>query len=410
MENVESNWNDIDFNEPVDKPDTGDDTGDDLNAQVNPPTTDVNGNPIIPAQGLESSLPGDDDDDDDEPPVPGDGDGDGDDTNKGANANDDPPDPGTEGDPPEGDPGTEDQSGIELYLAQFDIEGGMINFEDGTSKHFDEIDAAKQAEVLQQLHGNQATSVEEKYGLAGEEIGLINYLRENKLSVQDMVENMAKERVETLMALQQSETTNYSKMSDDAVYTKFLKETSPEDTPEEIETKLEDAKKIASYGNLTGALRTQYEGKQSKEVSDAKSAKDAEVAQTLETQRKSVVEAVVNIKDVAGVELNDNIKNSVLDRVLEVDDSGDSLFMSEVFGNPEKLFKAAFWYYYGDNVSKQRDDYWKKEKSAAYKRGKSDALGYSKPGQSFVSNKNKRTQDPIRHKEQTTVNDWEFEE
>lgn len=404
MENVESNWNDLDFKEPVNTPEGDDDADDDLGNQTNPPTTDVNGNPIIPDQGLQQNLP-DDDDDEGEPVKPvKEGDDEFDDDPEGESSK-----KGDNDDTDDDESDTADQSGIELYLAQFDIEGGMINFEDGTSKHFDEVEPAKQAEILQQLHGNQSSSVEEKYGLVDDEIGLINYLRENKLSVQDMVESMAQERVTTLLALQQSETTNFDEMTDEAVYTRFLKESNPEDSAEDIETKLDQAKKLSSFANLSTALRTQYKGAQTQKLSEANTLQTQEREAALDAQRTEVVEAVVTMKDVAGIALNDNIKNSVLDRVLEVNESGDSVFMDEVFGDPKKLFTAAFWYYYGDNISKQRDDYWKKEKSAAYKRGKSDALGTSKPGISF-NGQNKRTKTSTVTTKEKQDGDFYFED
>jgi hypothetical protein len=188
--------------------------------------------------------------------------------------------------------GTDNMTGIELYLSQFNIEGGMIQFEDGSSKHFDELDSAKQSEILQQLHSSQAASVEDKYGLSDDEVGLINYARTNKKTVQEVIEELATERVQTILATREATSTDFDKMSDDAIYTKFLKEDNPEITDEDIETKLEEAKRLS---------------------------------------------------------------------------------------DPEKLFKAAFMYYYGDSVIGQRDEYWKKEKSSAYKRGRSDALGKS-PG------------------------------
>lgn len=376
MTNEEIGWDDLDKDTPPTTP-TDDLSGD---PDIEIATIDENGDPIIPDAGLTNTLPDDDDDVDPDkalvtPPGPPD------------------PDPDPDADPKKTDDpaktDTADQSGIEQYLSQFDIEGGMISFEDGTSKHFDELEAAKQAEVLQQLHGNQTTSVEDRYGLVEDEIGLLNYLRENKLSVQEMVETMATERVQTLMAVQQSNNTDYDTMSDEAVYSKFLQEANSEDTPEQIETKLQEAKGLSTFSNVTAALRNQYKTVQTTTAKAATDASIKENADVLESQRKTVVEAVRSINDIAGVELNDNIKNSVLDRVLEVDSKGESLFMGEVFADPTKLFKAAFWYYYGDGVSKQRDEYWKKEKSAAYKRGKSDALGTSQPGISFTSGKNK---------------------
>jgi hypothetical protein len=275
--------------------------------------------------------------------------------------------------------GTDNMTGIELYLSQFNIEGGMIQFEDGSSKHFDELDSAKQSEILQQLHSSQAASVEDKYGLSDDEVGLINYARTNKKTVQEVIEELATERVQTILATREATSTDFDKMSDDAIYTKFLKEDNPEITDEDIETKLEEAKRLSNYQSIVKTLKSKFSSAQEEQrKAENKKIEEAKVKE-LEDQRKAVVQKVASMNDIVGVELTDNIKNSILDKVLEVDEDGDSLFMNEVFSDPEKLFKAAFMYYYGDSVIGQRDEYWKKEKSSAYKRGRSDALGKS-PG------------------------------
>ena len=268
-----------------------------------------------------------------------------------------------------------EQTGIEQYLAQFDIEAGMIQFEDGTAKHFSEIEPAKQAEILSQLHSTQASTVEDKFGLDEDEIGLLNYMRTNNLTVEQMVENMVQEKVSAMMTLQELATEDYGKMEPDALYTKFLKETSPEATPEQLVADLAKAKELSNYAKLTENLKSQFLARQASEITTKEQEATAEHATLVETQRQEIVNAVIPMTEIAGIALDSNIKNTVLDHILQTNDEGDSAFMDEVFSEPQSLFKAAFWYVYGEALVSQRDEYWKKEKSAAYKRGKEDALG-----------------------------------
>jgi len=268
-----------------------------------------------------------------------------------------------------------DMSGIELYLSQFDIEGGMIDFEDGTSTHFNELEPARQAEILQQLHGSNASSIEEQYGLDDNEVGMINYLRANNLTIDELIENMATERVNTLLAYQQSAAVDYKAMSDDNVYLAFLRQSDPEATPEQLEESLRVAKETSTFTKMAATLRAQFDATQVQSSREAQSQEAQLHEQELDNQRRLVVETVQGINDIGGVQLNDDVKNSLLDRVLEVNDDGDSVFLGEVFSDPTKLFNAAFWYYYGEDIARQKDEYWKKEKSLAYKRGRQDALG-----------------------------------
>jgi len=287
-------------------------------------------------------------------------------------------DAGEPADPKDTDTDTNvDISGIELYLSQFDIEGGMIAFEDNTSVHFNDLTPEKQAEVLQQLHNTSASTIEETYGLDDNEIGMINYLRANNLSVNDMIENMATERVNTILARQESASVDYDALTEDAVYLKFLSKSNPEATTEQLEDDLRIAKSGSTFSKVTASLREQFKSEQVAELRAANDMEKRAQLDELEDQRRLVVDTVKSITDVAGVAVNDDVKNSILDRVLEVNDDGDSVFMEEVFSDPTKLFQAAFWYYYGEDLAKQRDEYWKKEKSMAYKRGRQDALGTS---------------------------------
>jgi hypothetical protein len=283
---------------------------------------------------------------------------------------------------------TSDMSGIELYLSQFDIEAGQIQFEDGTSKHFNELDAAKQAEVLQQLHSTQATAVENQYGLDENEIGLLNYLRSNNLSVEAMVDQMVAERISTMTSLQEMAAQDYATMEPDAIYLKWVKDTSPEATPEQLASDLAKAKESPNFAKLAETLRTQFTKTQQETISAKTQEQVNAHTELVESQRQEIVNAVAPMTELAGITLDQNIKNTVLDHILETNDEGDSAFMDEVFSDPQTLFKAAFWYVYGESLVQQRDEYWKKEKSAAYKRGQEDALGKSStatPGKSFTS-------------------------
>jgi hypothetical protein len=316
------------------------------------------------------------------------------------------------GTPPAEPPVAENMSGIELYLSQFDIEAGMIQFEDGSAVHFNELDSARQAEVLQQLHSSQATSVEDKFGLDESEISLVNYLRQNNMSVDQMVDAMVREQMASMMTMQELAAENYAEMTPEAIYTKFLQETSPEATPEQLASDLAKAKELSNFAKLSESLRTQFTARQTAEVESANAKAIAEHTALVEEQRQQIVSAVLPMKEIAGLTLDNNIKNTVLDRILQTNEEGDSAFMDEVFAEPESLFKAAFWYTYGEAIVAQRDEYWKKEKSAAYKRGKEDALGITptaSPGRSFVakSSEQPHTARSARKQEEDSAVSWE---
>jgi len=227
-----------------------------------------------------------------------------------------------------------------------------------------------------------------------------------------MVDSMVEERMNSLMAMQNLDSEDYTAMTADVLYTKFLQETSPEATPEQLAADLAKAKELSNFDRLAESLRGQFAARQTADIEEANRAAMQEHTDLVEGQRQQIVSAVLPMQEIAGITLDNNIKNTVLDRILQTNDDGDSAFMDEVFTEPESLFKAAFWYTYGEAIVAQRDEYWKKEKSAAYKRGKEDALGISpvaSSGRSFVA---KPTEQPhtarsARKLEEDSAANWE---
>ncbi len=292
------------------------------------------------------------------PPIDGDGDG------EGATASDD-------GTPTDID--AESLSGMEQYLAQFDIEGGMIDFKDGSRTHFTELDDAKQLDVLTKLHESATQDVETKYGLDEEEIGLVNYMRQQEGTIDEIIDRLAQQRANTYITAQEVKTANIDDMDADAVYTAHLLKSNSEATTEQLESDLAKAKEMSNFDNIVTSLKAGMLTEQSTTIANQQQANINEMNNEIESQRKEVVEVVSKMDSIDGLTINDGIKNDVLDLILNVNDDGDSQFMTEVFGEPEKLFKAAFWYKNGQDIISNREDYWKKEKSAAYKRGIADA-------------------------------------
>jgi len=339
---------------------------DDLNTSIDPVEDPKDVDP--PAGGDGGTEPPTDP----EPPQPGAQDppagGEGDDPEGGEG--------GEGGEPKEGDEpgsGTENLTGIELYLSQFGIDGGMIQFEDGESKHFNDLDKDKQAEILASLKDMTTPGIEEKYGLDEDEIGLINYLRQTGSSIEEVVDQMAQQRAQAYIMQQQVQTVDVEQMDDDTVYASFLLQNNPEATVEQIDKDLATAKKQSNFKNIVNGLRKEIKESQIMMAQEQELQARQQTLQELEEQRQEVVQTIAPLKDIDGLKLNDGLKNDVLDLILNVDEDGDSMFMSHVFSDPHELFRAAFWYKNGADIIRSREEFWKKEKSAAYKRGVEDA-------------------------------------
>jgi hypothetical protein len=280
-------------------------------------------------------------------------------------------------DPPSGDPAPDDPpaddptpaSGMELFLSQYDIEAGMITYDDGTSAHISELTPDEQAQILSSVANDARPSIEDQYDLEQTEINLLNELRNSKKSVEEYIDDLAQTRFASLKADSDSREVNYVDMADDAVYVKFLREKNAEITEEEIESGLTAAKENPTYKTLVEGLRDNFIFKQDKAKAEADKIASEKDTRELESDRKTIVDAASKINDIGGWEIPREVKNDVLHDLLEVNEYGDSLFLENTFSNPETMFKAAWFSKYGENYLTDVENFYKKEITKAFKRG-----------------------------------------
>lgn len=284
------------------------------------------------------------------------------------------PAPAVSTDPPPNpaDPGEGDDpiaSGLELFLSQYDIEAGMISYDDGTSTHISELSPEEQAKILSSVANDARPAVEDQYDLDQTEINLLNELRTSNKSVEDYVNDLAQDRFSAYKADSDSREVNYKDMADDAVYVKFLREKNTEISEEEIEAGLAAAKENPTYKTLVDGMRDNFIFAQDKSTEAADKVETDKASQELETDRQSIVDVASKINDIGGFEIPREVKNDVLHDLLEVNEYGDSLFLENTFSNPETMFKTAWFSKYGETYLSDIENYYKQEVTKAFKRG-----------------------------------------
>ena len=314
----------------------------------------------------------------------------------------------TDDDPPAADPPKEDTpadgsdsdgeekivaSGLELFLSQYDIEGGMITYDDGTTQHISELAPEEQAQILASVAKDARPAIEDQYDLDQTEINLLNELRTSKKSVEEYINELAQERFNAYKTETESREINYNEMSDDAVYVKFLKERNPNIKESEIEEGLSLAKDNPTYETLVNGLRDNFVKSQQQEIAAAKAKADQDANVELEQDRKAIVDAASKINEVGGFEIPREVKNDVLHDLLEVNEYGDSLFLADTFSNPETMFKTAWFSKYGEDYLADIENYYKQEITKAYKRGQA-AVAQGMPGNPRSLNSGSQVEKP----------------
>lgn len=265
-------------------------------------------------------------------------------------------------------------SGTEKFLAQYGIIGGMIQFEGGESKHYDDLSQEEQFNVLTSIADGSKTPVEQEYDLVEDEIGLLNYIREQNKPVGEVLQDMVDAQIQKIDALRNISNEDLINMPLDSVYMKWLKEADPEATLEDLQESLEAAKKTKSFEKTTENLRKGFIQTQERLVQVEESRLEQEQARELEADRETIVNQVQDIKHVAGWDVSDDQKNEVLGSLLEVNSQGDSLFMERVFSDPAKLFRVAWLDTFGEAHFDEMANYYKNQISEAYARGRNEGI------------------------------------
>lgn len=266
-------------------------------------------------------------------------------------------------------------TGVEQFLTGYGVQGGIIKFEDGTTARYADLTGEEQAEILSSLTQEAIPTTEEKYNLEDPEVNLLNSIRESGQSPEEFMNNMIDYRVQTLMAQQELSSVDYTAVSDDAIYVKSLRDSNPEITTDEVGEELSRAKELKSYSSSVNALRNGYIAEQSAAnnviTEQQREAFDAE----LEEQRFAVVEAVEDIADIAGAPVTDQMKEFLLQDLMELNENNDPILMEKIFGDPQTMFEVNWYINYGKDYMKANDTYWKKEVSKSHKAGYQQATG-----------------------------------
>jgi len=266
--------------------------------------------------------------------------------------------------------GNEGLTGIELFLSDYGVQGGMIEFEDGNAAHFSSLSAPEQEEVLKSLTKEAIPSIEEKFNLEQDEITLINAFRESQVNnVGEFLNNVVSERLNDHLSSEQFLSVDYNTIPEDDLFIYNLKEKHPEFTDEQLADELVKAKELVSYEDNINTLRYSFNSRQDDHRRALQQKESTAFTNEVELQRHEIVDAIEGINDIAGAVINDDVKNYLLEDIMELNDNQDPVLMEKIFSNPEAMFKANWFLTYGEDYMSNMNDYWKKQVSAAYKKG-----------------------------------------
>ena len=206
------------------------------------------------------------------------------------------------------------------------------------TQSFDDLSNEDKLQIL-----NSAITAEEDMILDQEEANIVNFMRENELTSQQVIDYYKRLGAEEYAKSQQSyDIDNYT---DDQILALDLKSRFDDWTDDEILNEVERIKQNESvYQKRVNKIREEF--KQLEEQEKEAQAQEAEKqsAQQQENQERFIAEFKNTSKDFqtySGIDLDQSDLNSVYDYVFKPTINGASKFAMD-FNNPKKFFKMAF--------------------------------------------------------------------
>ena len=245
-------------------------------------------------------------------------------------------------------------------------------------------------------------------GLSQHEIDVVNYLRQNKVTFNQVIDYFTKKAVDDYIAQNPdsvpTKTYTIDDYTDEELYLADLKSKYPDFTDEELTSKLNSAKSNEElFKKEVSALRTEYKKEEDAQV-EAQKQKEQQDYDNLVSNLQNVLgnfnEVVLDSTDPESdvLEIEDSDKEQVLAYLLNQDTDGKSQLVKDL-ENPTTLIELAWLRTQGRALIDNSTRYWKdllkqerKEKAKlekeleSYKTRESQSVVVPKPPKSNNSN------------------------
>ena len=199
------------------------------------------------------------------------------------------------------------------------------------------------------------------------EIEVINFLRSNNTTLEDIIKQREQEAVKA--ALAQEDEFTVDAISDEELFVADLKSRYPNLTDEELANELDrEMGNDALFRKKADTIREQYKQMEQLDKEERSRQAELEAEQEYEKLSSELLEVAQGVEDMYSLELEDQDKDDVLRCLLEKDAQGQSKFI-KLLEDPKMLFKLAWFAEKGDEAFDTIHQYYKKEIETA-RRGK----------------------------------------
>lgn len=316
------------------------------------------------------------------PPIQDDEEGDDDNSNPENDDNNEDPDvvEETNEDPDNDEPPTDHPDTINPIIAKLLKSKNLDPYklkidEDGieVERSFDELSEEAQMNIL---NYNPTNTLNE---LDPEEINTIQYLRDNKTNINDLINYHRDLAVQQYISYQEDGNLDLDAMDADDLYFNHLASEYPELNEDQLNRLVaKEKEELDIYNIKVDKLRSFYKEKQAAILTENQEKIKYQEEQNY-TEAVNSIRAVLDpLTTLNSAQIEDNDKQEILSYLLDKGADGRTSFVKDL-DNPENLVKIAWFLNYGDQAHNLLLNYFtdavKKAGDEGYKKGKAEIKG-----------------------------------
>lgn len=249
------------------------------------------------------------------------------------------------------------------FLSEYGIKDGKVTYEneDGSTeeKNFNDLDSEEKLSILKELTTPN---------LSKDEIEVINYLRSNNATIQDVITYYSQKAVEDYIKENGPIEKQYAidDYSDDELYIADLKSKFADMTEEDLKADLESAKENDSlFKKKVDSIRKQYKAQEENAAKEKVKEQEEQFnnfKNSIESSLNEFNEISMDYKDNKSdqLQIEDSEKEEIFKYILDQDENGTTQFFRDL-NDAKKLVKIAWLARYGEEAISNITNYWKSQ-------------------------------------------------
>lgn len=249
------------------------------------------------------------------------------------------------------------------FLSEYGLKDGKVTYEneDGSTEEveFNELNPEEKLNILKELTTPN---------LSKDEIEVINYLRSNNATIQDVITYYSQKAIDDYIKENGPVEKQYSvdEYSDDEIYIADLKNKFSDMTDDDIKTDLEIAKENEDlFKKKVDIIRKQYKAQEEESAQEKIKAQEEQFNNfktSLENQLTDFNEISMDYKDSKSdrLQIEDAEKEEIYKYILNQDENGTTQFFKDL-NDPKTLVELAWFALYGKDAISNISNYWKSQ-------------------------------------------------